>query len=204
MLAIRLDEANYPRKYSQLWYGWEYPNRTCLCFLLCCFLFPLSRYPFLKLSFCCFVSVLLVIVICFVYSCISPIILPVGAVFFLGSWLVYKNHILIVYNPIYESGGTMFPMACHRTLIGLVCGQLTLIGYSIMRFGFYQVITITQKVYLKFCQLTNAHILTLCETQYDILGINNVSVFEFVYDPSNCFWFVSYFIHRIFAGSLFL
>jgi len=106
-----LDEANYPRKYSQLWYGWEYPN------------------------------LLLVIVICFVYSCISPIILPVGAVFFLGSWLVYKNHILIVYNPIYESGGTMFPMACHRTLIGLVCGQLTLIGYSIMRFGFYQALT---------------------------------------------------------------
>lgn len=28
--------------------------------------------------------VLLVIVICFVYSCISPLILPVGAVFFLG------------------------------------------------------------------------------------------------------------------------
>ena len=32
----------------------------------------------------------------------------------------------------------MFPMACHRTLIGLVGGHLTLIGYSIMREGFYQ------------------------------------------------------------------
>lgn len=92
----------------KLWYGWEYPN------------------------------LLLVIVICFVYSCISPIILPVGAAFFLCSWLIYKNQILLVFNPSYESGGTMFPMACHRTLIGLVCGQLTLIGYSIMREGFYQ------------------------------------------------------------------
>ena len=35
----------------------------------------------------------------------------------------------------------MFPMACHRTLIGLVCGQLTLIGYSIMREGFYQALS---------------------------------------------------------------
>jgi len=111
LTQAELDEAYYPLKYSQLWYGWEYPN------------------------------LLLVIVICFVYSCISPVILPVGAVFFLGSWLVYKNQILIVFNPVYESGGIMFPMACHRTLIGLVCGQLTLIGYSIMRFGFYQALT---------------------------------------------------------------
>lgn len=104
-----INDAYYPEKYSQLWYGWEYPN------------------------------LLLVITICFVYACISPIILPVGAAFFLCSWLIYKNQILLVFNPTYESGGTMFPMACHRTLIGLVCGQLTLIGYSIMREGFYQV-----------------------------------------------------------------
>ena len=109
LTQAEIEEAHYPQKFAQLWYGWEYPN------------------------------LLLVIVICFVYSCISPIILPVGAAFFLGAWLIYKNQILIVFNPSYESGGTMFPMACHRTLIGLVCGQLTLIGYSIMRAGFYQV-----------------------------------------------------------------
>ena len=108
LTAAEMQEAYYPEKYSQLWYGWEYPN------------------------------LLLVGTICFVYSCISPIILPVGASFFLCSWLIYKNQILLVFNPTYESGGTMFPMACHRTLIGLVCGQLTLIGYSIMREGFYQ------------------------------------------------------------------
>jgi len=103
-----LYEVHYPEKYSQLWYGWEYPN------------------------------LLLVIVICFTYSCISPIILPVVAAFFLGAWLVYKNQILIVYSPHYESGGTMFPMVCHRTLTGLICGQLTFIGYSMLREGFYQ------------------------------------------------------------------
>ncbi|KAL7539932.1 hypothetical protein ACHAXR_009727 [Thalassiosira sp. AJA248-18] len=109
LTQAELDEAHYPRVHSQQTMPQEYPN------------------------------LLLVIVICFVYSCISPIILPVGAAFFLGSWLVYKNQILIVFNPPYESGGTMFPMACHRTLVGLVCGQLTLIGYSIMRAGFYQI-----------------------------------------------------------------
>jgi hypothetical protein len=103
-----LDEMHHPQRFAQIWYGWEYPN------------------------------LLLVIVICFTYSCISPIILPVGAAFFLGAWLVFKNQILIVYSPSYESGGTMFPMACHRTLIGLICGQLTFIGYSILREGFYQ------------------------------------------------------------------
>jgi hypothetical protein len=103
-----LYEMHHPEKFSQLWYGWEYPN------------------------------LLLVIVICFTYSCISPIILPVVAAFFLGAWLVYKNQILIVYNPSYESGGTMFPMVCHRTLTGLICGQLTFIGYAMLREGFYQ------------------------------------------------------------------
>lgn len=33
-------------------------------------------------------------------------------------------------------------MACHRTLIGLICGQLTLAGYSIIRGGFYQALVI--------------------------------------------------------------
>jgi hypothetical protein len=104
-----IEEARHPENLSQILYGWEYPN------------------------------LLLVIVICFTYSCISPVILIVGAAFFAGAWLIYKNQILTVYRPTYENGGTMFPLACHRTLIGLVCGQLTLIGYTIMREGFYQV-----------------------------------------------------------------
>lgn len=106
-----IEEARHPAQMSQIRYGWEYPN------------------------------LLLVIVISFTYSCISPVILPVAAAFFSGAWLVYKNQILTVYSPSYESGGTMFPMACHRCLIGLVCGQLTLIGYTIMREGFYQALS---------------------------------------------------------------
>lgn len=92
-----------------LQYGWEYP------------------------------TLLLVIVICFTYASISPIILPFGAIYFLGAMIVYKKQVLYVYTPTYESGGALFPAACDRTLIGLMCGQVTFIGYCILREATYQV-----------------------------------------------------------------
>jgi len=82
---------------------------------------------------------LLVLVICFTYACISPIILPVGALYFLGSLIVYKKQVLLICNnDNHESGGVMFPAVLRRTLIGLICGQLTLIGYTILREAYYQ------------------------------------------------------------------
>jgi len=91
-----------------IYYGWEYPTQ------------------------------LLVIVICFTYSCISPIILPVGAIYFLFALFVYKKQCLVVYHPTYEGGGLMFPFVCTRTLIGLICGQVSLLGYMLIRQGIYQ------------------------------------------------------------------
>ena len=67
--------------------------------------------------------------ICFTYSCISPVILPVGAIYFIGALLVYKKQALFVFKPVHESGGLSFPPAITRTLVGLICGQLTFIGY---------------------------------------------------------------------------
>ena len=90
-------------------YGWEYPTQ------------------------------LLVIVICFTYACISPFILIFGALYFIGALMVYKKQVLYVYTPSYESGGSLFPLVCDRTIIGLICGQLTFMGYSIIRGGHYQV-----------------------------------------------------------------
>ena len=85
-----------------------------------------------------FPSQLLVVVIVFTYAIICPVILPVGLLYFLGSLIVYKKQVLYVYQPVYESGGAMFPTALQRTLFGLVCGQLTLIGYLVTRSFFYQ------------------------------------------------------------------
>jgi hypothetical protein len=81
---------------------------------------------------------LLIIVIMFTYATISPVILPVGALYFLAAFVVYKKQLLLVFSSTYESGGIFFPTACNRTLVGLVAAQVTLIGYTVLRQGFYQ------------------------------------------------------------------
>ena len=75
-------ELNEVYRPQELLYGWEYPTQ------------------------------LLVIVICFTYSCISPIILPVGAIYFTCALLVYKFQVLYVYTPEYESGGEVRSREC--------------------------------------------------------------------------------------------
>ena len=54
-------DLNQVYRQEPVWYGWEYPNQ------------------------------LMVIVICFTYACISPVILIAGCVFFLVSLVVYKS-----------------------------------------------------------------------------------------------------------------
>lgn len=85
-----------------------------------------------------FPSQLLVVVIVFTYAIICPIILPVALLYFMGSLIVYKKQVLYVYTPIYESGGALFSSAVQHTLFGLVCGQLTLLGYFGIRGSRYQ------------------------------------------------------------------
>ena len=80
-----------------------------------------------------FPTQLLVIVIVFTYATICPIILVVGAIYFVCALVVYKKQILYVYSPVYESGGAMFPRAVQHTLFGLACGQMTLLGYLTVR-----------------------------------------------------------------------
>jgi hypothetical protein len=87
-----------------------------------------------------FPTQLLVVVIVFTYAIICPVILPFGLIYFLGALTVYKKQILYVYSPVYESGGAMFPLAVQRTIFGLVCGQMTLLGYLFTRACYYQMI----------------------------------------------------------------
>jgi hypothetical protein len=70
------------------------------------------------------------VVIVFTYAVICPVILPVGLAYFVGALIVYKKQVLYVYTPVYESGGAMFPGVIQRSLFGLVCAQLTLLGKS--------------------------------------------------------------------------
>ena len=85
---------------------------------------------------------MLVLVICFTYAVISPVVLPFGCVYFTAALLVYKKQILYVYTPMYESGGIMFPSACRYALYGLAISQITLLGYAILREGYYQPIVL--------------------------------------------------------------
>lgn len=100
-------ELDYVYCVEPLYYGWEYPTQ------------------------------MLVIVICFTYATISPIILFFGAMYFVSALMVYKKQVLYVYTPSYESGADLFPLVCERTILGLICGQLTFMGYSIVRGGHF-------------------------------------------------------------------
>lgn len=101
-----------------IFYGWEYPTQF------------------------------LVIIICFTYACITPIVLPVGAVYYFFALLVYKKQSLYVYTPTYESGGRMFPQAVSKTLFALLLSQLTFIGYTLIRKGVFQIMLLAPLPFL--------------------------------------------------------
>jgi len=62
-----------------------------------------------------------------------------GAIYFAVALIVYKKQILFVYVPEYESGGSLFPIACTKSIIGLFLGQITFIGYMVIRKCYWQV-----------------------------------------------------------------
>ena len=85
-----------------------------------------------------FPAQIFVIMIVFTYAVICPVILPFGALYFGFSLIVYKKQILYVYQPVFESGGAMFPGALQKTLFALALGQLTFIGYLFTRKALFQ------------------------------------------------------------------
>jgi hypothetical protein len=101
-------ELDWVYRLENIQYGWEFPAQ------------------------------LLVVVIVFSYAIMAPIILPFGLIYFLGALIVYKKQLLYVYSPVYESGGAFFPLAVQKSLFGLVCGQVTFLGYTIIRGCYYQ------------------------------------------------------------------
>lgn len=90
-----------------------------------------------------FPAQLLVIMIVFTYAVICPVIVPFGLLYFVFSLVVYKKQILYVYQPVYESGGAMFPGVLQKTLFGLACGQVTLLAYLFTRGTIVQAVFLT-------------------------------------------------------------
>ncbi|KAK4858381.1 hypothetical protein QYF36_015541 [Acer negundo] len=80
---------------------------------------------------------LLVITIVFCYSCISPLIIPFGVLYFALGWLILRNQALNVYVPKYESYGRMWPHIFLRIVAALILFQVTMFGYLGSKKFFY-------------------------------------------------------------------
>lgn len=72
---------------------------------------------------------MLIVTIVLCYSCIAPLIIPFGALYFGLGWLVLRNQALKVYVPRYESYGRMWPHINNRILASMVLYQVTMFGY---------------------------------------------------------------------------
>jgi hypothetical protein len=74
-------------------------------------------------------SLLMIFMIIMIYCCISPILVCFSVVYFGFAYLMYKYQLLYVYINEYQSGGYMWYSVFNRSMLSLLCGVLTLLGY---------------------------------------------------------------------------
>ncbi|PKU69353.1 CSC1-like protein ERD4 [Dendrobium catenatum] len=82
-------------------------------------------------------SNMLIMMVVFCYSVISPIIIPFGAVYFGLGWLIARNQALNVYVPSYESYGRMWPHIHSRIVASLIIFQVLMFGYLGLKKFYY-------------------------------------------------------------------
>lgn len=73
-------------------------------------------------------NVLLFIFLGLTYSIITPLLLPFLLVYFVLGYIVFRNQILHVYEPAYETGGQFWPHIHVRIIVFLVFLQICFIG----------------------------------------------------------------------------
>ncbi|KAL3734980.1 hypothetical protein ACJRO7_024182 [Eucalyptus globulus] len=64
----------------------------------------------------------------FTFSILAPLMLPFLLAYFLLAFLVYRNQILNVYSPTYETGGQLWPTVHNTTIFSLVLMQIIALG----------------------------------------------------------------------------
>ncbi|KAF9928899.1 hypothetical protein FBU30_002041 [Linnemannia zychae] len=79
----------------------------------------------------------LVFVVILIYSCIKPMILVFGVIYFAVGYLVFKYQLLYVYFHPNESGGQIWPMVYNRLTFGLVTFQLTMLGLFMLKQAYF-------------------------------------------------------------------
>ncbi|KAI4374312.1 hypothetical protein MLD38_012321 [Melastoma candidum] len=93
----------------------------------------------------------------FVYSVVTPILLPFIIVFFAFAFLVFRHQIINVYDQKYESGAAFWPDIHMRIIIGMIISQLLLMGLLSTRDAAYStplliVLPILTIWFHKFCK----------------------------------------------------
>lgn len=74
-------------------------------------------------------SILMVVLIFFVFSVLAPILMPVACIFFTFTYVVYKHHLLYVYVDFYQAGGSMFPSVFNQIMLSNVIAVICLLCY---------------------------------------------------------------------------
>ncbi|KAG9071375.1 hypothetical protein KI688_005586 [Linnemannia hyalina] len=75
----------------------------------------------------------LAFVIVLIYSCMKPIILLFGLLYFTLGYVVYKYQILYIFFRPNESNGEIWPMVYNRIMIGLLIFQSTMVGVLMLK-----------------------------------------------------------------------
>ena len=71
----------------------------------------------------------MVVMIVVTYSCIAPLIMPLGLLYFTFAYLMYKYQLLYVFINDYQSGGFNWYAVFSRSVVALIGGSLTMMGY---------------------------------------------------------------------------
>jgi hypothetical protein len=86
-------------------------------------------FPYAKI----YAQDILLVVVCFTYACIAPLILLAGLCYFGGAAYIYKHQMLYVYEPIYETGGKWWPKMARCFVVALLFAQATMVGMMILK-----------------------------------------------------------------------
>lgn len=78
-------------------------------------------------------NLLMVLMIMLTYCCIAPLLMPFCMIFFAFAYAMYKYQLLYVYINDYQSGGYMWYAVFKHSMVGLICGVVTLICYMGIR-----------------------------------------------------------------------
>lgn len=74
-------------------------------------------------------SILMVVLIFFVFAVLAPVLMPVACVFFMFTYIVYKHHLLYVYVDFYQAGGVLFVSVFNQIMLSNLIAVLCLLCY---------------------------------------------------------------------------